>query len=480
MKGMVLKMALRNVLEHRRKSLTVGIIVAAAAFLFTLGFSILDTASAGIRKEYRNRVTGDLYITARTPKPLTVFGWKDMNEMGTEVPRLPSHAAIKAFADSLPGVESSASRAVGFAQITSDKDAGKLGFGLIMGVETATYAKAFPDALRLASGAPWSGGGGGLVVSDMASSSLGGSLAAPGSTLTLSTMGMSSAIVESRVVGKLAAEDANPFMGMLSYVDIDTLRPLLGYYLNDGHAQPSEAPEAAPQSEEDLFSGDAVSAGKASDADLTSLVRAIGATRPVLQPDPDAWQYIVVKVRNGASVASVRSSIEGFIASESIDATVYDWRGGAGTIASTVLSIKAIFSYIAVLIGLVSLLIIMNALVISVTERTAEIGTMRAIGGTRKFVKGLIVSETVILSSAAGLAGVLLGAGSIGLMSAVGLRTTNFILRILFGGDLFRPLLSLSGCSVTIIAVLAIGVIASLYPTMVALRVPPSVAMQRD
>ena len=75
MKGIVLKMALRNVLEHRRKSLTVGLIVAAASFIFTLGFSILDTASAGIRREYRDHVTSGPYITARTPTPLTVFGW---------------------------------------------------------------------------------------------------------------------------------------------------------------------------------------------------------------------------------------------------------------------------------------------------------------------------------------------------------------------------------------------------------------------
>ena len=480
MKGIVLKMALRNVLEHRRKSLTVGLIVAAASFFFTLGFSILDTASAGIRKEYRDRVTGDLYITARTPSPLTVFGWKDMNEMGTEIPRLGSHAALKAFAESLAAVESATSRALGLAQMTNDADASKLGFGMVMGVDTATYTKVFPNALRLTSGKPWADGEKGIVVSDMASSALGPGLTAPGTRLTLSTMGMSSAIVESRVVGNLAAEDSNPFMGLLSYVDIDTLRPLLGYYLDDGRVRLSKATEAAPPSEEDLFSGDTVSVGKTSGADLTGLVRSIGAKRPILQLAPDAWQYIIVKVKNGASVVSVRSSLEGFIASTSIEATVYDWLDGAGMIASTVLSIKTIFSYIAILIGLVALLIIMNALVISVTERTAEIGTMRAIGGTRRFVKELIVGETLILSGAAGLTGVLLGAGSIGLMSAVGLQTSNLILKVLFGGESFRPLLSLSGCSVTLLAVLAIGVIASLYPTMVALRVSPSVAMQRD
>jgi len=481
----VITMALRNVVEHRRKSIAVGAIVAAAAFLLTIGFSVLDTAAAGIRSEYRNRVTGDLYITARTEKPLTAFGWKDMNELATAIPRLGSHAAIKSFVSSLPGVESASSRAMGLAQVSSEGDPEKSGFSIIMGVDAAEYATSFPDAFRLVDGAPLTAGGRGILVSDRVSESLGKALVAPLSSLSISTPGMSSAIAESTVLGNLAAEDSNIFMGMVSYVDIDTLRPLLGYYLDDGRARANTAPAAAAapaaaQSADELFSGDLVSAGSAAVTDPASLVAGLASARSELRVDPDAWQYVVVKVKSGTSAASVRASIEAFLAREGIDARVYNWIDGAGMIASTVLSIKTIFDCVAVLIGLVSLLIIMNALVISVTERSAEIGTMRAIGCTRAFVKELIVSETVMLSSLAGLAGLLLGAGAIALMSAIGLRTSNFILKILFGGELFRPRLSLPGAAVTIVAVLAIGALASLYPTRVALRVQPSVAMQRE
>ena len=472
-------------MEHRRKSLTIGTIVAAASFLFTLGFSVLDTAAAGIHKEYRDRVTGDLYITAGTPKPLTAFGWKDMGEMAAPVPRLPSLPEIRRFVGGLPGVESVTPRAIGIVQVTSDalvgdKDPGTAGIGFLMGVETADYATVFPDALRLVSGKPWDGDGKGVILSDLASKSLGRHLTAPGSRLTLSTPGISGTISEGVALGTLAPEEANPFMSLVSYVDIDSLRPLLGYYLEDGHSRSSAEGKTALQGEADLFSGDMVTAGTEGAIDIVGLVSRVGAERPVLKTDPDAWQYLVIMVKNGASASFVRRAAEAFIAREGIEAKVYDWLDGAGLVASTVFSMKTIFDLIAVIVGMVALLIIMNALVISVTERTAEIGTMRAIGGTRRFVKELIVTETLMLSGVSGLAGLLLGAGAVELLSATGLRATNFIFKILFGGDIFRPSLSLTGCAATIVAVLAIGFIASLYPTTVALRVAPSVAMQRD
>ncbi|MBL8966406.1 MAG: FtsX-like permease family protein [Spirochaetaceae bacterium] len=486
MTRLVLKMAARNVLEHRRKSVTVGVIVAAAACLFTLGFSVLDTASEGIRKEFRNRITGDLYVTAKTPKPLSAFSWKDMNSLTEPVPRLEGHAKIKSYVEGLAGVESATSRAVGVVQVTSEGGTGKPGAAMLMGVDTNDYEKAFPDGIRVAGGASWTKGSGGLIVSDMAAGTVGREASKPGSSLTLSSMGMGSAIREAEVLGVLEPEDSNPLLSLLSYVDIDTLRHLLGYYLEDGGETGGTpgakvAPAAAPN-EDDLFSVDTVTVGDpagGSGGDVAKLLSGLADREPP-KIDTDAWQYIVVKVKKGASVDGVRATIEGFIKARGLDATVYGWLDGAGQIASTVLSIKDIFNYIAALIALVALLIIMNALVISVTERTAEIGTMRAIGGTRNFVKELIVTETVLLSSVAGVAGMALGAAGVWLTRLIGFRTDNFIFKILFGGEVFRPDLSLPGCAITLAAVVAIGVVASLYPTKIALRVSPSVAMQRD
>ena len=37
----------------------------------------------------------------------------------------------------------------------------------------------------------------------------------------------------------------------------------------------------------------------------------------------------------------------------------------------------------------------MNTLIISIVERTGEIGTMRALGGEKSFIRGLFLAETL-------------------------------------------------------------------------------------
>jgi ABC-type antimicrobial peptide transport system permease subunit len=71
-------------------------------------------------------------------------------------------------------------------------------------------------------------------------------------------------------------------------------------------------------------------------------------------------------------------------------------------------------SAIAVLIGGLGM---MNAMVMSVLERTREIGTLRAVGWSRRRVMALILGEALLLSFGGGLGGVLLG---IGLTEAAG------------------------------------------------------------
>ena len=68
---------------------------------------------------------------------------------------------------------------------------------------------------------------------------------------------------------------------------------------------------------------------------------------------------------------------------------------------------------ISLLVGGVGILTIMT---ISVTERTAEIGLLRALGAERRQVLALFLAEAVVLAGLGGLVGLALGAGSAGLL----------------------------------------------------------------
>ena len=74
---------------------------------------------------------------------------------------------------------------------------------------------------------------------------------------------------------------------------------------------------------------------------------------------------------------------------------------------------KQIFNIVLGSIAAISLLVggigIMNIMLASVTERTREIGIRRALGAKRQDVMTQFLVETVILSGAGGIIGVLLG-----------------------------------------------------------------------
>jgi putative ABC transport system permease protein len=80
-----------------------------------------------------------------------------------------------------------------------------------------------------------------------------------------------------------------------------------------------------------------------------------------------------------------------------------------------------VFKYLLASIALVSLIVggigIMNIMLVSVTERTREIGVRRALGATKLAIMGQFLVEAVVLCLLGGVFGVLVGWGSAAAMS---------------------------------------------------------------
>lgn len=114
---------------------------------------------------------------------------------------------------------------------------------------------------------------------------------------------------------------------------------------------------------------------------------------------------------------------------------------------------------VALLVGGVG---VANTMVISVLERRREIGLRRALGATRRQVRGQFLAESVLLSGLGGLAGVLIGVAV----------TAGYSVSQKWPAEIPLPAV-LGGVAVSML----IGAIAGAYPAMRAARLSPTEAL---
>ena len=130
---------------------------------------------------------------------------------------------------------------------------------------------------------------------------------------------------------------------------------------------------------------------------------------------------------------------------------------------------KEIFNIVLGSIAAISLLVggigIMNIMLASVTERTREIGIRRALGARRRDIIAQFLVETVLLSGAGGILGVVLGVSIPFVVShTAGMKTII---------TLWSPLLAFSISAL-------VGVVFGLYPAFRAANMDPVEALRHE
>ena len=123
-------------------------------------------------------------------------------------------------------------------------------------------------------------------------------------------------------------------------------------------------------------------------------------------------------------------------------------------------------SFLAVFIGGVGML---NTMLMSVLERTREIGVLRALGWRRGRVLGMILQESLVLGAVGGVCGILLGLGLTGLL---------VLAPGMWGAiePIYTPQLFVQAIVVALVA----GVVGGLYPAWRATRMRPVEALRYE
>jgi len=112
-----------------------------------------------------------------------------------------------------------------------------------------------------------------------------------------------------------------------------------------------------------------------------------------------------------------------------------------------------------------------NIMLVTVRERTKEIGIRRALGATPRNIIMQILSESIVLTLIAGMAGLMFG---VGLLSLVGIALSN-------GDQFFKdPQISFSVALSAFFILLVIGTLAGFIPANRAMSIKPIEAIREE
>lgn len=149
-----------------------------------------------------------------------------------------------------------------------------------------------------------------------------------------------------------------------------------------------------------------------------------------------------------------------------------DWKAFSYNMENEVETMTKVFGVISLgisVIAAISLLVggigVMNIMLVSVTERTREIGTRKALGAKSSYIKMQFITESVIICAIGGIIGIIFGIGT-GIIACILLKAPISI--------------SISTILISFTFSMAIGVFFGYYPAKKAAKLDPIEALRYE
>ena len=504
----IIKLAFRNLKEHKSKTIIIAMFILFGVAIVVMGNSFLESVNRGLEKDFRANITGDLAISVVPEKGtiIDVFGVNSTN-IGGEIPQIPALNDLERIEEILAETEGikkqsklisaqvilSKDAEIDFSVLADDdKDLGimDLPISMLFAGEEGSFWELFPD-LKMIEGRYPAPGSNEIIVDTRVIEGFQKSWDKPlnlGDDVLLASMG--GVICEGKVVGIF--KPANEYSAMFQTVYCEPGLARSFAELTYASSFTQELPDSvdlsiSDMSEDDLFGDDDFfgdieddTSILASSNDFDSILGDTSLRDQLNQTDDGSWQFVLAKLENPRADKKVVAALNKRFKEEGVNAVAMDWKKAAFSYSGTVDGIGFIFNLLIIILAVVVFIIIMNTMVVSVIERTSEIGTMRAIGAEKKFVKKLFYSEAVILTSLSSLAGIIFAFICMAIFNSFNIAITNSIAKMILGGGLlhFSPT---PGIIITTILVALLGsIISNRYPVKSALKITPIKALSKE
>jgi putative ABC transport system permease protein len=184
-----------------------------------------------------------------------------------------------------------------------------------------------------------------------------------------------------------------------------------------------------------------------------------------LTGDTGQVSLVLVKASSGTDASNLASTIEAKYPNQLSTSTSLSGMNRMNNGLDVIKSGSWAVSLLAVLVGGIVVLVTMMK---AVSERTREIGVLRAIGWSQKRILSMIIGESLVLSLIAIVVGLAIGIGLVELLS-----TTQILQGIT---PSFSASLILKGIGVA----LFLGIIGGIYPAYRASRLSPTEALRYE
>jgi putative ABC transport system permease protein len=512
---LVLRIALRNLKEHRRKTLIIGIIVALGVTILLVGNSLMDTAALGIQRSFIDNYTSHVIISGiAVDGPVSLFGVQSVGGLEA-TPTIPEYQKILDEVANYDEVEKSTSQITGFGLLRTDReDIEGIESGtpsLLFGIDPNTYHEMFTN-IKIIEGRYLEAGEQGIMISDNRRNDMVENTKefvldetgeeidfniSVGDKIRIIGFGQGRSLPSIKVVPILGIfEQINDTEGVgsefISFIDTSTIRSMLDLTLGfDGSFEIDAGATSLLDFEfddtQDFFADESdfvftVEEEAFTEENIYDVFDDLSSnsTIPEAQVDTGAWHHILLRLNNQNQDTQIIERLVTFFEEEGINAQAGNWEVAAGPFATTADVIRIVFNVAIIIVGIVAVIIMMNTLVISVIERTSEIGTMRALGARKGFIRKLFLYEIAAISLLFGIIGLLVGSGIIGIINLLGFEASNTFLKILFAGPVLQPGISITNIIISLSLVIAVSLTAQLYPIQLALKIQPIKAIATE
>jgi putative ABC transport system permease protein len=176
---------------------------------------------------------------------------------------------------------------------------------------------------------------------------------------------------------------------------------------------------------------------------------------------------IAVKVDNNASVDSVSQSIQNTYPNELNTTTAADQANRINQGLSFIDTATWAISLLAIVIGGVG---VINTMIMSVYERTREIGVLKAVGWRSRRILGMILGESIVITLIAAMVGIVVGIIGVNVLLSIS-PSTGGIIQPAYTLDLFLRALGIA---------FLVGIIGGIYPAYRASRLAPTEALRYE